>query len=84
MSKASMGESPRTVDRNRGPRLREGGKVRGPNAWTGPYSRHLSIGTGGSLQMERAEGDKESQEMNPEEKTRKDWRDSGGLIRSRR
>jgi hypothetical protein len=31
-----MGESPRTLDTNRGPRLREGGKVRGAECldWT--------------------------------------------------
>jgi hypothetical protein len=34
--------------------------------------------------MEGAEDDIGSQEMTLGEKTRKDWRDSGGLIRSRR
>jgi hypothetical protein len=45
MSKASMGESPRTVDRNRG-QTEGGSESEGPSAWTGPYSRHLSIGQG--------------------------------------
>jgi hypothetical protein len=81
MSKASMGESPRTVDRNRGQTEggseSEGGRVPGLD-----HTVDTCRSDRGSLQMEGAEDG--SQEMTLGEKTRKDWRDSGGLIRSRR